>query len=124
VRGETVNKYTRLFIEETRAYLDTIVRALPDAPGQKKGDLAEACRLAHSIKGMALFEEQSAVAGLAYALEQGIEALDSAGAEGELLFHLAGGVDLLRLMIDEVERQGFSKEDPTSMVEAIVRGIG
>jgi chemotaxis protein histidine kinase CheA len=119
-----VSKYTRLFIEETRSYLDTIVRALPAAPGQKRGNLTEACRLAHSIKGMALFEEQSAVAGLAYALEQGMEALDSAGGEGDLLFHLAGGVDLLRLMIDEVERQGFPKGDPTSIVEAIVREIG
>ena len=63
-----MNKYTRLFIDETRSYLDTIVQALPTAPGEGGGDLGEARRLAHSIKGMALFEEQSAVAGLAYAL--------------------------------------------------------
>jgi hypothetical protein len=73
---------------------------------------------------MALFEEQSAVAGLAYALEQGIEALDSADREERLLSLLAGGVDLLRLMIKEVERQGFPREDPTVMVEAIVGEIG
>jgi chemotaxis protein histidine kinase CheA len=118
-----MNKYTRLFIEETRVYLDTIVRALPAVPGEKGGDLAEACRLAHSIKGMALFEEQSAVAGLAYALEQGIEALEGDGGKGGLLTPIAEGVDLLRLMIDEVERQGFPKEDPMSLVEAIVREI-
>lgn len=118
-----MNKYTRLFIDETRSYLDTIVLALPAAPGEKGGDLADACRLAHSIKGMALFEEQSAVAGLAYALEQGIEALDSSEGEEKLLSLLAGGVDLLRLMIEEVEGQGFPREDPTSMVEAIVEEI-
>ena len=118
-----MNKYTRLFIDETRAYLDTIFTALPTAPGERGGDLAEARRLAHSIKGMALFEEQSAVAGLAYALEQGIEALDSADGEGSLLSLLAGGIDLLRLMIEEVEEQGCPRTDPTPMVEAIVGEI-
>jgi chemotaxis protein histidine kinase CheA len=119
-----MNKYTRLFIDETRSYLDTIVQTLPAAPGEGGGDLAEARRLAHSIKGMALFEEQSAVAGLAYALEQGIGALDSAGGDERLLSLLAGGVDLLRLMIGEVEGQGFPREDPTLVVEAIVGEIG
>ena len=119
-----MNKYTRLFIDETRSYLDTIVRALPAAPGEKRGDLADACRLAHSIKGMALFEEQSAVAGLAYALEQGIEALDGAGGGERLLSLLARGAELLRLMIGEVEGQGFPREDPTMVVEAIVGEIG
>jgi chemotaxis protein histidine kinase CheA len=119
-----MNKYTRLFIDETRSYLDTIVNALPATPGEERGDLADACRLAHSIKGMALFEEQSAVAGLAYALEQGIEALDSADGEERLLSHLSGGIDLLRAMIEEVEGKGFPRKDPTSVVEAIVGEIG
>ena len=119
-----MGKYTQLFIDQTRLYVKTIMESLPLDPGREKGDLKDCSRLAHSIKGMALFEEQSAIAGLAYALEQGIEVLNSVAEEEELLSLLAGGIDLLQRMIDEVERQGFAKGDPTSIVEAIVREIG
>ena len=58
-----MNKYTRLFIDETRQYLEIIVQSL--GGDLLSGDaLADSRRLAHSIKGMALFEDQAAIAEL------------------------------------------------------------
>ena len=68
-----MGKYTRLFISESRKYLEamsgTVIGLARES--HEAAAVRESSRHAHSIKGMALFEEQQAVADLAFALETG-----------------------------------------------------
>jgi chemotaxis protein histidine kinase CheA len=66
-----VNRYTRLFIQETGSYLEIIGKTMGrlGEAGEDQGALGDCHRLVHSIKGMTSFEEQESVASLTYALE-------------------------------------------------------
>lgn len=120
-----MKKYTQLFVEESRSYLDAISEEL----GRRRrgcatpAGLANGSRLAHSIKGMALFEEQGGIASLAFALEQGLGRLALDGMGAGILDPLEEGVNLLRVMVDEVERQGSAVTDSSSVVRAIVEQL-
>lgn len=118
-----MGKYTQLFIDESREYLRTIANSLPRESGGEAGDLKDSCRLAHSIKGMALFEEQSAVAGLAYALEKGLASVADS-ADFSLVGHIREGVRLLQGMIEEIAASGNVRFDPIDIVEAIAAELG
>lgn len=121
-----MGKYTRLFIDETRGYLTVLERTL-DAAGQGgagRAALSESCRLSHSIKGMALFEEQQSIADLAYALEKGFRHGEAEGVEASLAEGLVKGVRLLGTLIDEVEREGRGISDPQALVLEIERRAG
>ena len=118
--GGAVNKYTRLFIDETRQYLEVIVRSL-EVDGAAGDGLADSSRLAHSIKGMALFEEQASIADMAYALERGLaHVAEVASAADALRGHLVQGAAALRTMIDEVDLRGVPGVDSVDLVEKIV----
>lgn len=116
-----MNKYTRLFIDESREYLPaiaTIVSRLRD--GSSAGeDLKEGQRLAHSIKGMALYEEQPAIASLSWAMERGFERLQAGAHPDGLVPSIERGVPLLIVLVDEVEDSGSTSTDPGEVVAAI-----
>lgn len=115
-----MNKYTRLFIDETRQYLEVIVRSL-EVDGSAGDDLADSSRLAHSIKGMALFENQASIADLAYALERGLAHVAEDGSEADALRErLAEGAAALRTMIDEVDLRGGPGDEGVALAEKIV----
>lgn len=116
-----MNKYTRLFIDESRVYLPgiaAILGRLRDGRPEEL-DVREGQRLAHSIKGMALFEQQPAIAALSGAMERGFERLRDDGDDGRLVGGLAAAVPLLGRMIDEVEEHGAALADPAERVLAI-----
>lgn len=117
----TRDKYTRLFIDETRNFLESIFSSLLTVRdrGADIAGLADSIRMAHSIRGMAIFEEQGTIASLAYALEQGLARLAGEKEGSVLLDKLLQGVDLLRVMIDEVHSDGCTGQDPDELVEAI-----
>ena len=109
-----MGKYTRLFIDETRQYLAALEGTL-EAARQGRADtaaLSEGSRLSHTIKGMALFEEQETVAALAFALEKGFGRGASQGIGSALAEGLGKGVRLLGILIDEIERDGRTSSDP------------
>ena len=109
-----MGKYTSLFIEETRRHLESLGSIL-ETLGRREADegiFFEGRRLSHSIKGMALFEEQPAMAELAYAMEKSFEKAHGAGVEGKLLAGMRDGVSLLGDMIGEVENGGSAASDP------------
>ena len=116
-----MNKYTRLFIDESRIYIPGIeailLRLRAGCPEEL--DLREGQRLSHSIKGMALFEEQPGIAALTWAMERGFERLREEGADGVLAGWLGDAVPLLARMIDEVEERGVTGADPAAAVAAI-----
>jgi len=116
-----VTKYTRLFIDESRIYIpgiDAILGRLR-AGCPEELDVREGQRLSHSIKGMALFEEQPGIAALTWAMERGFERLRADGAGGGLLGGLEHAVPLLARMIDEVEERGATIADPAAAVATI-----
>ena len=116
-----MNKYTRLFIDESRVYIPGIAAILcrlnAGCPGEL--DIREGLRLSHSIKGMALFEQQPAIAELTWAMERGFEKLSGNGADGPLVVGLEAAMPLLARMIDEVEEHGAPKADPATIVAEI-----
>lgn len=120
-----MGKYTPLFIDESRRHLQVIEASLRTAGEGREGGahFAEGCRLAHLIKGMALFEEQKGVADLASALEEGFDRA-AEGAEEALVERLRRGVELLGVLIDEVESDGTSRSDPGPLVAEIVVRTG
>lgn len=116
-----MNKYTRLFIDESRVYipgLAAILRRL-SAGCPEELDIREGQRLSHSIKGMALFEEQPRIAALTWAMERGFERLRGNGADGPLVVGLEAAMPVLARMIDEVEEHGAPQADPATVVAAI-----
>jgi chemotaxis protein histidine kinase CheA len=122
-----VNKYTRLFIDESRVYLPEIAaiidRLRTGCPGEL--DVREGQRLSHSMKGMALFEQQPGIAALTRAMERGFEKLSGNGVGGSLLAGLEAAVPVLARMIDEVEKSGTTQADPdrfVAVIEASLRG--
>jgi chemotaxis protein histidine kinase CheA len=108
-----VNKYTRLFIDESRVYIPGIAAILCrlNAGCPEDLDIREGQRLSHSIKGMALYEQQPAIAALTWAMERGFEKLSGDGADGSLVRGLEGAVPVLARMIDEVEEHGAAQSD-------------
>ena len=116
-----VGKYTQLFIDETRRHLGTLGELLDSLSGGKAGEdlFFEGRRHAHSIKGMALFEEQQVVADLAYAMEKGFERAAGGGMDEKRETALREGVVLLTTMIGEVERDGNAVSDPSTLIAAI-----
>ncbi len=120
-----MGKYTRLFIDETRGYLGVLNGALESAlAGSVEGAaLSESCRLAHSIKGMALFEEQAAVADLAHALEKAFGHGASRGLDAGLLEEVRKGLRLLAVLVDEIESGGAGRSDPQDLVREIERHL-
>jgi chemotaxis protein histidine kinase CheA len=117
-----VNKYTRLFIQETGSYLEVIGEAMGrlGEADEDQGALGDCHRLAHSIKGMASFEEQESVVSLAYAMERGFESLASADFRpDDLIDGLLQGLDILRVMMGELEADGAVSSDPGTVVSRI-----
>jgi chemotaxis protein histidine kinase CheA len=116
-----VNKYTRLFIDESRVYIPGIAAILRrlGAGCPEELDVREGQRLSHSIKGMALYEEQPGIAALAWAMERGFEKLAVDGTDATLLRGLAAAVPVLARMIDDVEEHGVPGVNPEARVEAI-----
>jgi len=116
-----VNKYTRLFIDESRVYIPGIAaiigRLRAGCPGEL--DVREGQRLSHSMKGMALFEQQPGIAALTGAMERGFERISGVGADGTLVAGLEAAVPILARMIDEVEESGATQADPDGIVAAI-----
>jgi two-component system chemotaxis sensor kinase CheA len=121
--GGCVGKYTELFISETRKHVDALGRALASLPegSAAAAALEEMGRMAHSIKGMALFEEQESIADLALALEQTCLGEVPPGA-GIPLDPFREGVELLGKMIDEVARDGVCRSDPARVVADLAVG--
>lgn len=121
-----MGKYTRLFIDESREYLAALRRILGASheEGSVNPSLEEGCRLAHTIKGMALFEEQTSVADMALALEKGFRRGAAEGIGRSLLEGLRKGVGLLSVLIDEVERNGEGRSDPRPAIREIEREAG
>ena len=121
-----MSKYPRLFIDESRQYLDSLDQSLRDAgtDGARSSLLAESSRLAHSIKGMALFEEQPFVADLAYALERGFaRSAEEGGGEEALFEHLGRGERELTRMIDDIDSTGAPQREAADVVGAITRCV-
>ena len=121
-----MNKYTRLFIDESRAYIPDIAaiidRLRTGCPGEL--DVREGQRLSHSMRGMALFEQQLGIAALTGAMERGFEKLSGNGAGGSLLAGLEAAVPVLSRMIDEVEMSGTTQADPDGFVAVIEASLG
>jgi chemotaxis protein histidine kinase CheA len=116
-----VGKYTQLFIDETRRHLGTLGEILDSLSSGTTGEdlFYEGRRHTHSIKGMALFEEQQVVADLAYAMEKSFERAAGNGLEESLKKALRDGISLLMTMIGEVERDGSAVSDPATVIAAI-----
>jgi hypothetical protein len=116
-----LNKYTRLFIDESRVYIPGIAaiigRLRARCPGEL--DVREGQRLSHSMRGMALFEQQPGIAALTGAMERGFESLSCDGANDTLCAGLEAAVPVLARMIDEVEGSGATQSDPVGFVAAI-----
>jgi hypothetical protein len=116
-----MNKYTRLFIDESRVYIPGIAEILgrlrAGSPGEL--DIREGQRLSHSIKGMALYEQQPAIAALSWAMERGFERLPEDGSDGALVGGLEAAVPVLARMIDEVEERGTPQADAAASVARI-----
>ena len=108
-----MNKYTRLFIDESRVYIPGIAAILCrlTAGCPEDLDVREGQRLSHSIKGMALYEQQPGIAALTGAMERGFEKLSGDGADGTLVVGLSAAVPVLARMIDEIEVHGASLAD-------------
>ena len=118
-----MGKYTELFISETRKHLDALGGALESLPegSTVAAALEEMGRMAHSIKGMALFEEQESIANLALALEK--TCLGEGAPRLDIPFDpFREAVDLLRKMIDEVARDGVCRSDPARVVAELAVG--
>jgi len=116
-----VNKYTRLFIDESRDYIPGIAAIIGRLRAGRPGelDVREGQRLSHSMKGMALFEQQPGIAALTGAMERGFERISGVGADGTLVAGLEAAVPILARMIDEVEESGATQADPDGIVAAI-----
>lgn len=116
-----MNKYTRLFIDESRVYIPSIAAILDrlSAGSPEEFDVREGQRLSHSIKGMALYEQQPGIAALSWAMEQGFERIAGRGADDTLVSGLAAACPILVLMIDEIEKLGTVQANPDSIVAAI-----
>jgi chemotaxis protein histidine kinase CheA len=116
-----VNKFTRLFIDESRVYIPGIAAILRrlSAGCPEESDIREGQRLSHAIKGMALYEQQAGIAGLTRAMERGFERLAGDGADGTLVVELATASCVLARMIDEVEEQGAPQSDSGGVVAAL-----
>lgn len=116
-----MNKFTRLFIDESRVYIPGIAAILGrlSAGCPEELDIREGQRLSHSIKGMALYEQQTAIAVLTWAMERGFEKLSGGSGHGTLVVNLATAVPILARMIDEVELHGAAREDSDGIVAAL-----
>ena len=116
-----MNKYTRLFIDESRVYIPGLAAILCrlTAGCPEDLDIREGQRLSHSIKGMALFEQQEAIAALTWAMERGFEKLSGDGSDGTLVRGLEGAVPVLARMIDEVEEHGAPRSDSGGILAAL-----
>lgn len=116
-----MNKFTRLFIDESRVYIPGIAAILGrlGAGCPEELDVREGQRLSHSIKGMALYEQQPGIAALTWAMERGFEKLAGDRADGLLVAGLATAVPVLARMIDEVEEHGAPKASPDGSVATI-----
>ena len=116
-----MNKYTRLFITESRVYIPGIAAIIGRlrAGCVEEVDVREGQRLSHSMKGMALFEQQPGIAALTGAMERGFERISGVGADGTLVAGLEAAVPILARMIEEVEESGATQADPDGIVAAI-----
>ncbi len=119
-----MNKYTRLFIDECRVYLPAIATILGrhGAGAPEEGDLREGLRLAHSIKGMALYEQQREIAALSWAMEQGFERLAGGGGTQDarrIAEGLGAGVPALAAMVEEVETRGMPSDGHGEVLAAL-----
>ena len=116
-----MNKYTRLFIDESRLYIPGIAAILDrlrhGCPGEL--DTREGQRRSHYIKGMALYEQQPAIAALAWAMERGFERLQGDGDGVDLVGGLEAAVPILAGFVDDVEKHGSTLADPTPCVRVI-----
>ena len=116
-----MNKFTRLFIDESRVYIPSlaaIIRRL-SAGCPEESDLRDGRRLSHSVKGMALYEQQTGIALLSWAMERGFEKLTGDREHGTLVADLGSAVFLLARMIDEVEEHGAPLADSDGIVAAL-----
>lgn len=120
-----MNKFTRLFIDESRVYIPDIAAILrrlsAGCPAER--DLSEGRRLSHSIKGMALYEQQTEIAVLTWAMERGFEKLSASRAHGTLVVDLADAVAVLARMIDEVEEHGAPRAGEDGIVATLEAAI-
>ncbi|MHB8835470.1 MAG: Hpt domain-containing protein [Candidatus Methylomirabilia bacterium] len=116
-----MNKFTRLFIDESRVYIPGLAAIIGrlSAGCPEELDLREGRRLSHSIKGMALYEEQADIAALTWAMERGFEKLSGTGTHDTLVVDLARAVAVLPRMIDEVEKHGAPQADAGGIVAAL-----
>jgi chemotaxis protein histidine kinase CheA len=116
-----VRNFTRLFIEESRVYIPGLaaIAGRLGAGCPEEFDLREGRRLSHSIKGMALYEQQSEIAVLTRAMERGFELLSDNRTHGTLVVDLASAVAILARMIDEVEEHGVPRADSGGIVAAL-----
>lgn len=114
-------KYTRLFIDESRVYIPEIASILARLRDGRPEELdaREGLRLAHSIKGMALFEEQPGIAALSWTMERAFEQLRGRGPDADLVGLLLRALPLMDRMIDEVEAGGVALTDPAAAIAAI-----
>lgn len=116
-----MNKYTRLFIDESRVYIPAIAAILRrlSAGCPEELDVREGRRLAHSIKGMALYEEQPGIAALSWAMERGFDKISDGPAGGVLVVALEAAVPVLARMIDEIEAHGTPQADSGDSLAAL-----
>jgi hypothetical protein len=116
-----VNKYTRLFITESRIYIPGIAAIIGRlrAGCVEEVDVREGQRLSHSMRGMALFERQPEIAALTGAMERGFEGLLGNGASGTLVDGLEAAVPVLARLMDEVEACGATQVVSSGIVAVI-----
>ena len=120
-----MNKYTRLFIDESREYIGSIRRDLirRRSGEQVPAELADGSRLAHSIKGMALFEEQDMIASLAFLLEEGLASLAAGeGSEG-VVERMLRGTELLLAMVEDVDAHGGPSAEREPDLKILLDGL-
>jgi chemotaxis protein histidine kinase CheA len=119
-----VNKYTLLFLDESREYLQTL---LLETGRLRRGEhspeqLDDCSRLAHSIKGMAKFEGQDHVATLARALEKAYARVAARDGDHRPAADAIGrGLDLLDRHLGEIREGGVALTDPAPLVTDLDR---
>jgi len=122
-------------LERTRRFSHEVYRILADTPDiEPAREIAvrlfksflltrlfidEGRRLSHSIKGMALYEEQPGIAALSWAMGRGFDKLSGGGTGSALVAALEAAVPVLARMTEEVEEHGAPQADSGGSVAAL-----
>ncbi len=103
-----VEKYRRLFLDESREHLEVLTRELLALEQEGAGDVDAMFRAAHSVKGMSGSMGYDAMVAVSHALEDVLDRLRgrSLAPGPELMALLYEGVDTLSALAGEIEETG------------------